>query len=156
LIALVGAEPLSMFCQELSFGETVRYQAAPGAGDAARAAEPLPSGRRHRFSKSEFFDRPLPSQAIAVLAANLARYREPAADRRVISAPWGGASNRRPPQATAFAHRGQLFLLEHLIFASADGDAGADADAGAAARRAAHQWVTNSWTSVHRWGSSRV
>jgi hypothetical protein len=63
-------------------------------------------------------------------------------------APWGGAYNRRSPAATAFAHRQQRFLLEHLIFVGSE-VSGAD-------QRAAHQWVTCSWSSVHPWGSGRI
>ena len=63
-------------------------------------------------------------------------------------APWGRAYNRPSPQATAFAHRSQHFLLEHETFTSPR--------APAAARRAAHHWVTRSWATVHPWGSQRV
>jgi FAD/FMN-containing dehydrogenase len=150
LTALAGADPLSRTCAELSYRDTVRFQAAPGAavGQATPPPDQETSSRRHRFTKSEFFDRPLPPQAIAVLADNVARQRAPGQDRSVLFAPWGGAYNQPPPQATAFAHRSQLFLLQHDIFASSG--------APAAARRAAQQWVTRSWASVHRWGSGRV
>jgi FAD/FMN-containing dehydrogenase len=149
LTALAGADPLSRTCAELSYHDTVRFQAAPGAAvGQATPPDQETSSRRHRFTKSEFFDRPLPAQAIAVLADNVARQRAAGQDRSVLFAPWGGAYNQPPPQATAFAHRSQLFLLQHEIFASSG--------APAAARRAAQQWVTRSWASVHRWGSGRV
>ena len=150
LTALAGADPLCRVCAELSYGDTVHFQAAPVAADnqATRPSDGETSGRRHRFTKSEFFDRPLPTQAIAALADNVARRRAPGEDRTVTFAAWGGAYNQQPPQATAFAHRSQLFLLEHEIFAGSG--------APAAARRAAHQWATSSWASVHPWGSGRV
>jgi hypothetical protein len=66
----------------------------------------------------------------------------------VIFAPWAGAYNRQPAEATAFAHRSQLFLLEHLAVTGPG--------APATAHRAAHRWVTGSWASVHPWGSGRV
>jgi FAD/FMN-containing dehydrogenase len=159
LTALAGADPASRVCSELSFRDTVRYQAAPDAGGGQMApgaaegqAKPAPAGdsarRCHRFTKSEFFDRPLPSQAIAALAGHLAGQRTPGQDRSVMFAPWAGAYNQQPSQATAFAHRSQLFLLEHQAVTTPG--------AAAAAYHAAHQWVTTSWASVHRQGSGRV
>jgi FAD/FMN-containing dehydrogenase len=149
LVARVGADPLSHLCTELPYRDTVRYQAAPSAtGQAAQAPHGQPSRQRRRFTKSEFFDRPLPSQAIAALLDNLASRRTPGQDRSVQFAPWGGAYNRRSPQATAFVHRGHRFLLEHLIVV--------DPKAADAQLRAAHQWVIRSWACVHPWGSGRV
>ncbi len=147
LTALVGADPLSRVCTELSYRDTVRFQAAPGAANG-QAMQAPPSGRRHRFTKSEFFDQPLPSQAIVALAEHLTHQRTPGQDRSVMFAPWGGAYNQRSPQATAFAHRSQLFLLEQEVMSGAR--------ASAAAKHAAHQWVTQSWASVHPWGSGRI
>ena len=49
----------------------------------------------------------------------------------------GGAYNRVAEDATAFAHRGERFLLEHV------------ADA-------ADPWVDRSWTTAHADGSGRV
>jgi FAD/FMN-containing dehydrogenase len=159
LTALAGADPASRVCTELSYRDTVRYQAAPDAavgvaaasatqGQATPAPGADPVGRRHRFTKSEFFDRPLPSPAIAALASHFAGQRTPGQDRSVLFAPWGGAYNRQSAQATAFAHRSQLFLLEHLATTGPRAPVGA--------HRAAHRWVTGSWASVHPWGTGRV
>jgi FAD/FMN-containing dehydrogenase len=152
LVAGVGAEPLSRFCRELSYRDTVRYQAEPSDGDQAsqppHTQHTQPSRQRQRFTKSEFFDRPLPHGAIAALVDNLAERRAPGQDRNVTFAPWGGAYNRLAPDATAFVHRRQRFLLEHLVFV--------EPESSAAAKQAAHQWVTRSWGSVHPWGAGRV
>jgi hypothetical protein len=125
-------------------------QVTPGAAEGQ--ATPAPTGdasrRCHRFTKSEFFDRPLPGQALAALAGHLAGQRTPGQDRSVMFAPWAAAYNQQPTQATAFAHRSQLFLVEH--------EAVTAPGAPAAAHRAARQWVTTSRASVHRWGSGRV
>jgi FAD/FMN-containing dehydrogenase len=146
LTALGGADPLSHDRRELSYRDTVRYQAAPGAGGQDAAAGP--SRLCRRFTKAEFFDQALPTEAIGALVDNLVKGRRPGQDRSVEFAPWGGAYNRRSPAATAFAHRHQRFLVEHLIIV----DPGvADADL-----RAAHRWVRRSWSSVHPWGSGRV
>src|SRR5262249_45734731 len=63
-------------------------------------------------------------------------------------APWAGTYNQQPPQATALAHRSQLFLLEH--------EAVTALGVAAAAHHAAHQWVTHWWAAVHPCGSVRV
>ncbi len=150
LTACVGADPLSRDCTELSYRDTVRYQAEPSleGGRAAQQPHGQVTRQGRRFAKSEFFDRSLPGPAIAALVDNFAKLRAPGQNRVVEFAPWGGAYNRRSPRATAFAHRGQLFLLEHLIVV--------DPRAARADRRAAHQWVRRSWASVHPWGSGRV
>ena len=150
LAARVGAEPLSDDRRELSYRETVHYQGRlSGAADQDPLSPRGQSSRRgHRFTKSEFFDRPLPREAIARLVDNFPRRRTPGQSRSVEFAPWGGAYNRRPPQATAFAHRDQLFLVEHL---SSVGPGVWDED-----KLAAHQWVRRSWASVHPWASGRV
>ncbi len=149
LIPLVGADPRSQVCTELSYRDTIRYQAAPSA--SGRPAQPppgRPSRRGRRFTKSEFFDRPLPGQAITALVDGLADRRVPGQDRSVEFTPWGGAYRRRSPRATAFAHREHRFLLEHLVVVGPS--------ASAAEQRAAHRWVRRSWACVHPWGSGGV
>jgi FAD/FMN-containing dehydrogenase len=149
LIPLVGADPRSQVCTELSYRDTIRYQAAPSASGRPTQPPPGPPSRRgRRFTKSEFFDRPLPGQTIAALVDGLADRRAPGQDRSVEFTPWGGAYRRRSPQATAFAHRDQRFLLEHLVVVAPS--------ASAAEQRAAHQWVRRSWACVHPWGSGGV
>jgi hypothetical protein len=62
--------------------------------------------------------------------------------------PWGGAYNRVPPEATAFPHRDELFLLEHSVVVPAGFDA--------AATEAARAWLSDSWELVHPSGSGGV
>jgi FAD/FMN-containing dehydrogenase len=149
LVTRANADPLSYACRQLSYRDTTRFQAErSGATQAARPLQAQLTRRGCRFTKSEFFDRPLPSQAIAALLDNLAKRRTAGQDRSLEFAPWGGAYHRRSPQATAFAHRRQLFVLEHLSSVG-PGASGQD-------KRAAHQWVRRSWACVHHWGSGRV
>ena len=57
--------------------------------------------------------------------------------RQLAFTAMGGAYNRVAEDATAFAHRNERFLLEHI------------ADA-------ANPWVNRSWTTAHADGSGRV
>ena len=139
LAARVGSAAASDFRAELSFRDTVRFQAGHAQAGPARV---------HRFAKSEFFDQPLPDQAIAALVNGLTRQRALGQRRSVQFAPWGGAYNRRAADATAFAHRSQLFLLEHESFV--------DARAQEQEMHAAKAWVMASWAAVRPWGSGRV
>ena len=86
--------------------------------------------------RSEFFSRPL---APATLASLLTRLGDPppAGRRRLGFTAMGGAYNRVEPDATAFAHRGERFLLEHI----------AEPD---------DPWVDDSWAIAHADGSGRV
>ncbi|HEY3873417.1 MAG TPA: BBE domain-containing protein, partial [Actinocrinis sp.] len=111
-------------------------------------AEAGPDHVRHTSSRSEFFDRPLPAAAIAALVGNLGRDRRAGQSRELDFSPWGGAYNRTPAPATAFAHRDCLFLLKHAV--------GVPATAGAEARQEAGDWLAASWSSVRPAGSGRV
>jgi FAD/FMN-containing dehydrogenase len=149
LVAQAGADPLDHICLELSYRDTTRFQAEPSGARVQAGWPPAQvAGRRCRFTKSELFDRPLPSQAIAALVGGVANGRKAGQERSVAFTPWGGAYRRRPPDATAFAHRDQLFMLEHLG-AVVPGASGRD-------KHAAYQWVRRSWACTHPWGSGRV
>jgi FAD/FMN-containing dehydrogenase len=100
------------------------------------------------YAKSEFFARPLPTEAVGGLLEAFGEGRRAGASRELDFMPWGGAYNRPPPDATAFVHRDQLFQLKHAVVV--------DPDAAAADQAAAHRAATRSWASVHRWGSGRV
>ncbi len=146
LVMAVRSDPVSSFCTDMSYRDTIQYQAGVGC-TGEHTAQTVP-GREHRFTKSEFFDRPLTGEAVVALVDNLTVRRGPGQNRSLVFAAWGGAYNRRSPNATAFVHRDQLFLLEHLVLLPPD--------APAQERRAAHEWVERSWTAVHPCGSGRV
>jgi FAD/FMN-containing dehydrogenase len=86
--------------------------------------------------RSEFFSRPLGPGTLASLLAQLGSER--ATGRREITfTAMGGAYNRVAEDATAFAHRSERFLLEHIA-------------------EAADPWVDRSWATAHPDGSGRV
>jgi hypothetical protein len=81
--------------------------------------------------RSEFFARPMADGTLAALLAGLG-------GRRHLSfTAMGGAYNRVAEDATAFAHRGERFLLEHV---AEPGD----------------PWVDDSWQIAHADASGRV
>jgi FAD/FMN-containing dehydrogenase len=86
--------------------------------------------------RSEFFARPMRPPTISALLAELTATAS--TERRQLTfTAMGGAYNRVPASATAFAHRGERFLLEHKA-------------------QAPGAWVDRSWTIAHADGSGRV
>src|SRR5262249_32155406 len=110
----VGADPRTDFRSHMSPQETARYWAAPGAADRSEQDERQQSLEpEHLFLQPEFFRPPMPRPAITAFLANLAEERTPGHSRELDFPPWGGAYNRIRDDATAFAHRGELFSLKH-------------------------------------------
>ena len=146
LVARAGADPTSASRKHMSYRETKRYLAQLGDAmtDDDQLGEPSqsqPSPQGHPFSKSEFFWRPLPTEAIAALVENLSDGRVPGHSRELDFTPWGGAYNRPRADATAFAHRDERFLLKHAVVV--------DPNAPTAEWKAAWRWLARSWASVH-------
>jgi FAD/FMN-containing dehydrogenase len=149
LVARVGADPAVAFRRHLPYRQVKRYldgleplegQAGSASSDQARQPGLL-------FSKSEFFRRPLPRDTITALVDHLSQRLDKGHAREVSFLPWGGAYNRVRADATAFAHRSELFLIQHL----------ATIDPGAAqAESAARDWLAQSWALVHPSGSGGV
>jgi FAD/FMN-containing dehydrogenase len=106
-------------------------------------AEPTPPTDEpgHETSRSEYFARTLPHAVVDQLLATFTATREPGTYRELNFIPWGGAYNRPDEWATAFAHRDQLYLLEHVQQVPAG-----RIDA----------WVDESWAVVRPHGSGRV
>jgi FAD/FMN-containing dehydrogenase len=100
------------------------------------------------FSKSEFFRLPLTREAIANLLRNLSEGQSSRESRELSFTPMGGSYNRVPPQATAFVHREEQFLVEHV--------ATIPPDAPDSAARTARSWTHRSWQCVHEQASGGV
>jgi FAD/FMN-containing dehydrogenase len=145
LVAGAGIEPASVSRDPLPFREAKRRlveigEAIGGETEKSSASDP--------YSKSEYFPRPLPPEAISALVEHLHGDRMAGQVRELDFTPWSGAYNRVASDATAFVHRDQLFLLKH--------GAAVDATAGSTEREAALRWLARSWELVHRWGSGGV
>ena len=112
----------------------------------SRLREPDRPG--HLYAKSEFFRRPLDRQTIMALADGFSPDVAGARSREVTFMPWGGAYNRVAPDATAFPHRIELFLVQHLLEA--------DPDIPEAQHEPGRSWLSRSWALLHRSGSGGV
>jgi FAD/FMN-containing dehydrogenase len=99
-------------------------------------ADPRDVPERALRIRSEFFSH---SMAHGTLASLLTQLGDPGTigRREITFTAMGGAYNRVAEAATAFAHRSERFLLEHI----------AEAD---------DPWVDGSWATAHADGSGRV
>jgi FAD/FMN-containing dehydrogenase len=150
LVARAGADPAATARRQLPYRAAMRYLDELGSVDDQhqRAAPDQPPQQGHLFTKSEFFRQPLPDETITALVEHLARGSAGGHAREVTFTPWGGTYNRVPPDATAFVHRDELFVVQHLVTVSPD--------APTTATDAARGWLARSWALVHRWGSGGV
>jgi hypothetical protein len=90
----------------------------------------------------------LPRDAIEALVERLVRDHVPGQARELDFTPWGGAYNRTPAGATAFAHRSERFLVKHAVVL--------DAESSPRERVAARDWLAASWSLVHSHGAGGV
>ena len=152
LDALVAAasDPVAATREHMAFPETRRFWAQLGEAGAATAEDAAfrPLEPVFLCSKSEFFRRALPAEGISALLETFQRERVSGQFRELDFMPWGGAYNRLSPDATAFVHREELFLLKHSTVV--------EPDASPSERNAAQEQVRRSWRSVHRWGAGRA
>jgi FAD/FMN-containing dehydrogenase len=150
LVGRVGSDPTATGLTPMTWPQTRKFWAELGdtGEEPGGSSIPQPTEERCLYAKSEFFARPLPTEAVGALLDAFEEGRRAGEARELDFMPWGGAYNRPPPDATAFVHRDQLFQLKHAVVV--------DPDAPAANQAAAHRAATRSWASVHRWGSGRV
>ncbi|MGI8666483.1 MAG: FAD-binding oxidoreductase [Jatrophihabitans sp.] len=150
-VAAAGVQPVESSIEQMTYQGTSQYQAEllAAANSQVDTGQVGPVERQGpRWTKSEFFEQLLPLSAIQALVAAFDHDRQPGQYRGLEWAPWGGAYNRVPVEATAFAHRQQLFSLKHALLL--------DFDATEQDQQRAADWVRRSWRSVHPWGSGRV
>jgi FAD/FMN-containing dehydrogenase len=149
-VGRVGTDPVAASRRHLPHRAAKQYLEGLGSVEDRRE----PSGPKqsphpaHLYTKSEFFRRPLPIETIGTLVEHLSQELASGQSREVDFLPWGGAYNRVPTDATAFAHRAERFLVQHLVQVGAD--------AAPSERTAARDWLARSWSLVHPWGSGGV
>jgi FAD/FMN-containing dehydrogenase len=150
LVGRVGSDPTVAALTAMTWPQTRRFWAELGAPAEEPGEPPVPRPPEPQclYAKSEFFARPLPAEAVGALLDAFVEGRTSGEARELDFMPWGGAYNRRSPDATAFVHRDQLFQLKHAVVLHPDAPPGDQA--------AAHAAATRSWASVSPWGSGRV
>ncbi|MCW6005576.1 FAD-binding oxidoreductase [Micromonospora sp. CPCC 205371] len=99
-------------------------------------ADPRELPERALRIRSEFFSRAMSHRTLASLLAQLDG-PETVGRRQLTFTAMGGAYNRVAEDATAFAHRKERFLLEHIADAT-------------------DPWVDRSWAAAHADGSGHV
>jgi FAD/FMN-containing dehydrogenase len=108
-----------------------------------------PQGQLQRdtyTAKADYFTTPLPSQGIeALVNAVETRHTSSLGEGGIGFDAFGGAINRVPADATAFAHRNTLFSAQYTASWNAN-----DAASIVAANRA---WLINTWQSVRAYAS---
>jgi hypothetical protein len=113
--------------------------------DANPTTNPPPGERL--YAKSEFFQRLLPAEVIAQLLTTLMADRAPGQYRELDFMPWGGAYSHVRPEETAFAHRGETYLLKQSISIAQH--------ASPSARAEADRQLGTFWAATHPVGSNR-
>jgi FAD/FMN-containing dehydrogenase len=146
LVQTVGSDTTLEQVTELSYQDTIAFHGA--LSESVEIVNGQSKRRGYGISRSAFFSRPLPLSKIGKLMSIFGDDRKIGQARTLYIAPWGGAINRRPPDATAFCHRDQQFLIEH--------SASLPPNPPASARSAAQDWVNTSWGTVHGASSGRV
>jgi FAD/FMN-containing dehydrogenase len=144
LVGRVGSDAISAALTPMSYPQTRKFWAELGDADAMA----IPAEEVWLYSRSEFFGRPLPGEAVADLLEAFVEGRAAGESRELDFMPWGGAYNRRRPEETAFVHRDERFQLKHAVTVRAD--------ARSRSKAGAHRAVTRSWASVHACGSGRA
>ena len=138
--ALRDAEPATVLLESLAVRvgvrPEIRHQVLTWRDLKRSFAGPESYGAAVTVSRSEFFSRPMPVSAVVPLIDELASGAAPG--RRELSfTAMGGAYNRVPADATAFVHRSERFLLDHV---ACEGD----------------RWLDRSWALAHAFASGRV
>jgi len=145
--ARLKPSPTSTLVKEMTYQQTLRHW-ADRSGERLETPRAPNTKRRYEAITSEFFAQPLPPEAVVALVDNLTSARVPGSFRELDFSAWGGAYNRVPSDATAFAHRDGRYWLKHT--------AAVDVDAEAHEKLAAERWANRSWQTVRGWGTGHV
>jgi FAD/FMN-containing dehydrogenase len=146
LVSEVAIAPASRTSRTTSYRDAKAGLVEIGDGFGLAAHGPH-AALRHGYHKSEFFERLLPDSAIASVT-DLLVTRPAGVGCELDLMPWGGAYCRVDPQATAFVHRTDRFLVHYAVSvepSAADG-----------ARAAARDWLDRVFLTLHPHGTGRA
>ena len=138
--ALRDAEPATVLLERLAASvgvrPEIRHQVLTWRDLKRSFAGPDSYGAAPTVSRSEFFSRPMPASAVVPLIDEFASGAAPGR-RELNFTAMDGAYNRVPADATAFVHRSERYLLDHV---AREGD----------------RWLDRSWALAHAFASGRV
>ena len=152
LTSRIGVAPISRYVWNDTLLNTVLYEAGCYQKSVGQCHLPTqdPNGQVQRVTsgaKSDYFAKILPRQGVNNLVNAVARRHASSilADGGIGLDAFGGAINRVAPDATAFAHRNELFSAQY----SAGWTAG-DSSSIVAANRA---WLNETWQAMRPYAS---
>lgn len=141
LVDVVGTAPTWVFVAQRSYLEAVRMLAGLGTD------QPPTGPGMARLGRSEYFRRPMPPEVAAAVVERLDAGRTLGYVQEINFSPWGGAYNRMPVDATAFAHRAEAFIFEPAALVSQPSDA---------VWTHAQDWLRDTWSIAHEYGAGGV
>lgn len=154
LYALVGSQPSSSFLQDYSYLDAMLVEAGC-SGLSVPGCHTAPDGRLSRvpqFAKSDFFIHPLSASGITALLSAVEQLGSVPGARggsgSVAFDAFGGALNRPGPDATAFAHRDALFLVQYITDWTSPGS-------GSEVARQ-HAWLRSTYSRLHPHASGQA
>lgn len=146
----LGPPPRRSVAQVLPAQVAARYQAGLVDLYGNETYQPVGPFERpgYQFTRSGFFARPLPRQAIAELVARLEADRDFVEHRELEFAPWQGAYARVPAGETAFAHRSARHLVRITVAVGSS--------ATPYRLDAARRWLDRAWATIGSFSSGGV
>jgi len=155
LVARVGADAATRSVRTRAYADAMLAEAGCSGRTVAQCHLPWQApggqlGRESLAAASHFVGRPLPAAGIAVLLrAAEQRGRLPGGGEGGVSLDaLGGAINRVRPEATAFVHRGALFLAQLTTTWAAGASAGSI--------RRQHDWLRGFRTALRPYGNGEA
>ncbi|MHB1873602.1 MAG: FAD-binding oxidoreductase [Streptosporangiaceae bacterium] len=165
LYAAAGSTPSSVYLQRQSYLDAMRVEAGCGSLSVPQCHLPSqnPDGvlsREPSFARSDFYTRPLPAAGIAAMLAQVERMTAvsgaPGASGGVAFDSCGGAMNRVSPDATAFVHRGALFLAQYSIWWTPQRSPGDPAGAATSGVRRLRAWLDGFYAAMRPYASGEA
>jgi FAD/FMN-containing dehydrogenase len=149
LTAAIPSQPTTAYVTTDGYLQTMLVEAGCSDRTVAQCHLPTqdPAGTLEReasLAKSDYFDGPLSNDAIQEIVNQIDQRQGSSASSAgggVAFDAWGGALNRVAADATAFVHRGSLFLAQYFVIQQ-PGES-------VAQQRADAAWLNGFYTDVH-------